>query len=437
MMMANGFTLDDLIAPVTRDEFIHKYWEKGYFHIQRNDPDLFRHLFSLDDIDRWLAATRTGGATSVLITAPEGTQAGVQSYRPQEITVDKVYEAFAQGHSIILNQLEESWPPLSSLVKGLGRTFGGDVEVSVYVTPKTSRILPVHTDAQDVFILQVNGVKVWRLHEMKELAVEHLKHWKELVYPLSWGKARTQTPLLAELVLRPGDVLYVPRGMPHCAVARDETSLHLTVSVAPFYWVDFVKAALEQTCFRTDGLRRALPLGFLEDSSHREVMRHQFHALLHAFNESVSFDETLEVVTRNRIFNQGYPPDGHFSSLVRLSDLSLESSISRRESVLCAVESGSDFSCIRFGLRNVRGPAHLRRPLEFIRDHKTFKVSELPGLDDQSRLVLTRRLIREGFLRFAAPQANVMEAESILEEARKGTERADTATRVAAPPVEV
>lgn len=415
--MTRGWNLDELIRPLVRAKFFEEFWEQRYLHLQQNNPDRFRHLFSLDDIDRWLAATRTGDSNSVMIAAPEGAQAGMQSYRPREITIDKVYEAFVQGHSIILNQLEDSWPPLCPLVRGLSREFHGNVGVNVYVTPRATRTLPVHTDGQDVFVLQVHGEKVWRLHEMKELAVEHLKHSKELIYPPAWGKTRTETPLLAELVLKPGDVLYIPRGMPHCAVARDETSLHLTVSVVPLYWLDFLKAALEQACFRTPALRKALPIGFVEDASHRETMEQQFRALLQELNESTSFDETLEVVTRNRIFNQGYPPDGHFGSLVRLSDLASESLLARREDVLCAVESGSDFSCIRFGLRSVRGPAHLRRPFEFIRDYKRFRVAELPGLDEQSRLVLTRRLVREGLLRFEASQSIAVDSEPTLEEA--------------------
>jgi hypothetical protein len=40
------------------------------------------------------------------------------------------------------------------------------------------------------------------------------------------------------------------------------------------------------------------------------------------------------------------------------------------------------------------GPA-----LEHIRDHESFQVRDLPGLDDGGRVVLVRRLVREGLLR--------------------------------------
>lgn len=400
--MEKRWTLEDLIYPVMEDEFVKDYWEKSFLHLQRNNPDLYHDLFSLDDIDRWLASTGTGAANSVLITAHEGSKSSTQGYRPRDITVDKIYEAFGQGSSIVLNQLEDSWPPVFSFAKALGRTFSGDIGLNAYLTPKESQAFPLHWDPHDVFVLQVSGQKLWRLHEIKQLSIMHLQFSKDLVYLPSAGKERLEAPLLAELVLKPGDLLYIPRGMPHCAAARDETSLHLTVSVVPFYWMDFIKAALEQAGLEISGLRKALPIGFLKDRQH-EAMYREFCYLLEAFGKKASFEETLEVVTRNRIYRQGFAPDGHFSHLVRLSDLSPESLLARREDVLCAVESGPDFSCIRFGLRSVRGPSHLRHPFEFIRDQERFRVKEVPGVDDQSRLVLARRLIREGLLRFAMP----------------------------------
>jgi hypothetical protein len=103
---------------------------------------------------------------------------------------------------------------------------------------------------------------------------------------------------------------------------------------------------------------------------------------------------------------QGFPQDGHFAQLNELEGLDVDSVLERREGILCAVDHYEDkFSNIRFGARHVRGPARLREAFDFIRDHSRFKVSDLPGLDDQSRVVIARRLIREGLLRFAEPQA--------------------------------
>jgi hypothetical protein len=45
-------------------------------------------------------------------------------------------------------------------------------------------------------------------------------------------------------------------------------------------------------------------------------------------------------------------------------------------------------------------PLRLREPMSFVRDRTSFCPDDLPGLvDPESRLVLARRLVREGLLR--------------------------------------
>ena len=113
----------------------------------------------------------------------------------------------------------------------------------------------------------------------------------------------------------------------------------------------------------------------------------------------------MDVLTRNRVRIHGYPQDGHFAQLDALMNLGLDSELERRAGILCTVHHFEDkFSNIRFGTQHVRGPARLRHAFEFIRDTDRFRVLEIPGLDDQSRLVIARRLIREGLLRFAEPR---------------------------------
>jgi hypothetical protein len=55
--------------------------------------------------------------------------------------------------------------------------------------------------------------------------------------------------------------------------------------------------------------------------------------------------------------------------------------------------------------------------MEFIRDHPRFKVAELPDLDNQSKQVLVRRLIREGLLRFAEMPVRARKLELVAQSA--------------------
>jgi len=56
----------------------------------------------------------------------------------------------------------------------------------------------------------------------------------------------------------------------------------------------------------------------------------------------------------------------------------------------------------------LRGPAAIEEPLRYMLAAETFTPDSLPGpLDDESRLVLVRRLVREGFLTLAGCQGPV------------------------------
>jgi hypothetical protein len=76
--------------------------------------------------------------------------------------------------------------------------------------------------------------------------------------------------------------------------------------------------------------------------------------------------------------------------------------VERRPGILCIVESyeRSDFTTIRFCERAVRAPRRLLKVFEFIRDHEQFRVSDLPRLNPEGQVVMVRRLIKEGLLRF-------------------------------------
>ena len=314
-------SLQSLIAPLSVDDFLAQYWEKTFVHLH-NEPDRFSKYFSLRDVDTWLASVRSGLPDSVMITAPEGFEARTERYRPREIGVDAVYGALARGCSLVLNHMED-WPSLLGLVKGLGRDFHADIGVNAYLTPKGARTFPIHTDEHDVLILHLQGEKVWHLHEFSVLQLP-LSQKKNLRFSQEWY-GRTQTPQLAEILLKPGDVLYIPRGMPHYAVAQESACLHLTISITHLYWLDFLKMAAEYAAIQSQDVRRALPPGFVDNEEICERMRLTFQQVMKTFQEVASFDEVLAAVKRNRVAFQGYPAEGHFTQILEPEELTVES----------------------------------------------------------------------------------------------------------------
>ena len=122
------------------------------------------------------------------------------------------------------------------------------VWLNVYLSkPGLTRSTQLHTDKQDVFLVQCTGRKRWRVYRPPPPsdAPQH--------DPFARGKGTDQlTPraedLLIDTVTEPGQVLYIPAGFPHetdtigdAAAPTDhavaaEASVHLTVGVDTHLW---------------------------------------------------------------------------------------------------------------------------------------------------------------------------------------------------------
>ncbi|HBO54335.1 cupin domain-containing protein [Janibacter terrae] len=149
---------------------------------------------------------------------------------------------FAEGHTLVLQGLHRTHPPVLDFAQDLAADLGHPVQVNAYVTPPQSRGFAAHYDVHDVFVLQCGGEKTWRLHPP---VLEHplrTQPWQDRRAPVEQA-AQEQPHLL--VTLRPGDVLYVPRGWLHAAEALGGVSTHLTVGVHVWHRGHLAEAVLD------------------------------------------------------------------------------------------------------------------------------------------------------------------------------------------------
>ena len=92
--------------------------------------------------------------------------------------------------------------------------------------------------------------------------------------------------------------------------------------------------------------------------------------------------------------------DGQLAEVRGLAELRVDTPVERRPTVIADL----DGTTLSFEGKRVSFPEHVREELEaVVAADGPFTAADLPGdLDDESRLVLVRRLIREGFLRRSA-----------------------------------
>ncbi|HEU0304617.1 MAG TPA: cupin domain-containing protein [Gaiellaceae bacterium] len=354
----------------------------------RAEPGRYDDLLALADVERMLCSGGLRHPAFRLVKTGErlglGDYATDVPWRPVSFTgtidVPSALAAFARGATIVLQALHHTHPPLAAFCRSLELELEQPVQANAYFTPRGSQGLPVHHDTHDVFCLQVAGRKRWLVYEPAlELPLRDQRYRPELGSP---GR-----PVL-DLVLEPGDTLYMPRGWLHEALTSDEDSLHITIGVNLYTWLDAVRAAVDACAdeleFRrsvpADGARGADLLGALEARLQpADVARRRRSKL---------------VRTRRPVLADGL-------SELRASDsLTTETMLERRPTVLSELEDGA----LVFEGKRLRVPTHALPALRAVAEsERPFRAADLPGeLDDDGRLVLLRRLIREGFVRRSA-----------------------------------
>ena len=302
--------------------------------------------------------------------------------------IGRALSEFEAGATLVLQGLHHSWPPLAEFCRLLEQELQHPAQANAYFTPRDAQGLPVHHDTHEVFSLQVSGEKRWLVYEPAlELPLKE-QHYKPAV-------GAPGAPV-HDVTLKPGDTLYLPRGWLHEAATSSTDSLHITIGVNVYTWLDAFKAALEE-CGDEVGFRRS-PEGDVNELVER------LRARLDPDDVAVRRRQRLVSTRRPVLADQ-------LSQVRRLEGLTLETPMERRGTVIFDLSG----STLVFEGKRVTFPDTAREDLEFVAAaDDRFTPADLPGeLDDETRLVLVRRLVREGFLRIseAAPGSGADAAE--------------------------
>jgi lysine-specific demethylase/histidyl-hydroxylase NO66 len=360
--------------------------------VRRGEDGRFDDLLSAAEAERLVTATGMRYPAFRLVKAEE--ELHVRDYtidlswRPVPLsgTIDvaRVAAEFERGATIVLQALHLHHEPLAVFARELEQELGQPVQVNAYYTPRSAQGLPVHHDTHDVFCLQVAGEKRWLVYDPAlELPLKDQRYRRELGEP---GDA------VLDVTLGPGDTLYLPRGWLHEAVTSQGDSLHLTVGLSAYTWIDAFKDALEE-CRDEVGFRRSVPEE--ADGPGRDELVTLLERRLRPEDVARRRRERF-VRTRRPIL------DGQLQLVRTLDRLTLDTAVERRATVIADLHD-ADGLTLSFEGKEIVFPEHARPELEHIFSSSAPVVPRrLPGrLDEEGRLVLVRRLVREGFLRLA------------------------------------
>lgn len=168
---------------------------------------------------------------------------------------EKVQVHLAGGASLVANEVQTLHAPVGAVAALLSRAFAAKVGANVYCSFRGVQAFGPHFDNHEVFAIQTEGEKRWRLYESQvDMPVDLPPDTPETRRWLESAHGR----LLQEVVTRPGDLLYIPRGRFHEAIAVDEASLHVTFSVTPLYG-RILFSLLENAAMQFPAFRRYFP----------------------------------------------------------------------------------------------------------------------------------------------------------------------------------
>jgi ribosomal protein L16 Arg81 hydroxylase len=226
--------------------------------------------------------------------------------------------------------------------------MGHPVQANAYVTPPQNQGFGAHYDVHDVFVLQIEGEKRWRIHRPVLASPLRDQPWNDRRADVE--KRAEEAPLM-ETVLKPGDCLYLPRGYLHAATALGGVSTHLTLGV--HVWTRFALAqqlvhqAL-QTLADDPVMRASLPLG-VEVSNPAET-RQDFDVVTALLTDAVEhadldrMSESLFDVARS---NQRAAPIGPLQQLRDADAVTADTQLMLRHHLAASVDHAGSRILVR------------------------------------------------------------------------------------------
>lgn len=382
-------TLEELLAPTSAEEFFNHYWERRALLVERDDSSFYGDLFDRAQLNR------------ILVTGSIHRR-DVRAVRDGAIDTDRalfdvegvanplaLMAAYSDGMTLVLNNLQTRHHAISCLCRGLEIKFQHPVGANAYLTPPGSHGLAPHYDDHDVFVLQLDGEKVWRTYE--HIVDLPLRDQHVDVDAASLG-GPTQT-----FLLKTGDLFYLPRGFIHDAVSGQAGSLHLTIGLSSYRWADLL-AKIPSILARGDrNWRQSLRQVPSDAINSMAIASHASWPSAAEFNELLP--EALGLIADDFIASLAPLDDGGFEHLEVLEYLTLDTHVRHRIGTICRVESDSANSRIRFPGNVVVCPLVAEPALLYVAAHATLTPRDLPDLlDDVSKLTIVRKLVISGLL---------------------------------------
>ena len=373
------------------DDFVAQHLGRTWFHARSEERDRFAKLLSLAQLDDVLG-THGGRHPGIgLVRADQNIPVSEYVWRDSMVDPAQVARLFAEGATVMFNALQDRHEGTRQLCTAMTRQVGARSQTNIYLTPPDSQGFKPHWDSHDVYVIQVEGSKRWRIYgggferPLQDQKFDSARH--------------TVGDVEAEFTLVAGEVLYIPRGVTHAATTTEEISLHITLGVMPYTWADLVADCLSEIVERMPSWRDNVPFGFGRGDERLADLHEQLGRKLGGLTDEV---DLLRVVSeRQRSFDASLRPraDDLMRQALGAADVCERDHLRWRTGSTGRLERREGRVAWVGVSREVEFPAAATRTLEHLISGNPIRAGEVDdGLDWESRRVVLATLIREGLV---------------------------------------
>jgi len=251
-----------MIFPYSVEEFMTQIWERKAVVIKRKKFDFYKDLFSTKSMADIIERNPIQFGVNLDVTSWTKSEGRQTHNLPGRAYPAQVWDFYSNGCSVRMLNPQAYSATIYEQCAALQEFFGCFVGANAYLTPPGTQGFAPHYDDVEVFMLQVEGRKRWKVYnpfEGDELPRTSSRNYNP--------KEIKGEPAIYE-ILEPGDMIYMPRGWVHQGEAlAGEHSLHVTISTnQKNAWADLleqaVPAALKAAISSDVDFRRGLPTDY-------------------------------------------------------------------------------------------------------------------------------------------------------------------------------
>ena len=137
--------------------------------------------------------------------------------------VKDLIQAWKDGHNLVINNFDSGFTDKQELLKALEKQFEGRMAFHIYAGYKGCSSFRVHEDTANNFIMQIEGETHWKVYN--ERCSTLIKHGS---FIFGGDESHLGEPLM-DVVLTPGDMIYIPSRSYHCAHPSKNARLSMSI----------------------------------------------------------------------------------------------------------------------------------------------------------------------------------------------------------------